>query len=334
MATAEGATAGPCTAAADETANIVIFAAELAFPTWSEEPAGLLEPFAALYAPTLGINGDGCGDACPFSNDGGDVTCGDLSQEPLGFSRVVALPEVGGSAYAFSEISGALAQNGKLAVGAGGFISTQAGAARDATRTYANFQAGWRDVLEIASSATEPQPLDFNLRIQRGDTNGFDGILCTGDFLRKNVVPALRFRVRDSVEPIGEPLLIDADSEDLAIGDNFFSVDVSPDAVLYVDVHLTAQVEATGDNADFTGATCDGGTATLDFRPTSGADPLDGLQLFLSGGPGVTVMSRSGFAYQPVPEPGARAAGWIAAAALARCATRRRRKQPQHPQRA
>jgi hypothetical protein len=314
------ARAGLCTAGADETANIVLLANELAFPTWNGGSNGFLEPFTTIYASSVGILGDSCPEGCPFlENEYGDVSCGDLAADPLEFDgsvEIVGIPDP----QVFTIVLADLYPDGRLSVGGQGFISPASGASRDATRTFADFQAGYREVFDVSSAATTPQEVVVNFYVGRSDHGGFNGTLCQGPILTRNYDPEVKFRLRQ-VPASGPPtpeMLIDVTWDDLDLGNNYFVVDMLPNAVVYMDVYAAAQVQATGDNV--VGADeCDGGLATCDFFDSSApGDEFDGFQVYLSPAPGLAMVSRSGLVYEPVPEPQAGLAGVVALASLAR----------------
>jgi hypothetical protein len=176
---------------------------------------------------------------------------------------------------------------------------------------------------DVTSGASEPQPLQVNLRVLRTDS-GFNDAACTGPFLIRHAGPAFHFRIReDPVGPAPPEMLLDVTTAQA--GDNVFPLEVSPNSVLSVDFYLEAQVQATGANVDEFGMECPGGDTRLTFYPdgTPGHEN-DGFQIFLSPAPTLTVTSRGGFAYEPVPEPGADTAAWVVALALA--AARRARR--------
>jgi hypothetical protein len=312
-----GARAGECTAGGDETSNIVLLANELRQPAWSGGLDGSLEPFATLYQESLGILGDGCAGSCPFSGDYGDVTCGDLAADPLDHEGVVEIAGVP-DPTAFTGLFAELLPNARWSLGAQGYISPAAGASREATRTFANFEGGFRDVLDVTSAQATPQPLAIDLFVGRGDLGGPVG--CFAELLHVDALQTVRFRVReDAVGPGSPVMLVDVTSEpggDIELGHNVFQVEVSPNAVVYVDLYQSAGVQATGDNTT-TSAECDGGLATLDTRLDLAGTLEDGIQVFLSPAPTLSVVSRGGLGYQPVPEPGAGIAGATAIAVLA-----------------
>lgn len=310
------ALAGECTAGADEIANISLLANELQFPTWGGGSAGFLEPFAVVFQESLGIVGDTCVGDCPFSSDYGDVTCGNLVEDPIahdGLVEIVGVPDP----TAFTEFYADLLPNARWEVAAQGYISTGAGLSHEARRTFANFKLGSRDVLDITSSGSGAQTIDFNLFLLRGDLGS---IGCFGDVLFVRALPTLAFRLReDPVGPAPPEMLLDVDLSELDYGSNPFQVEVTPPTVLYVDFFLGAGVQATGDNIQ-----CAGGNATLDFRPPSVPNgPTDGIQIFLSGSPQLTIVPRSGIVYAAAPDAEASA---VAIAMLLGLAARRARR--------
>jgi hypothetical protein len=321
LAEAAPAAAGECTVGGDEAGNIVALAQELAMPTWSGGSSGFLEPFATLYQSALGLQGVGCS-PCPFSSDYGDVTCGDLAADPLdheGVVEIVGIPDP----HAFSGLFAELLPNARWSLGAQGFILPAAGASQEVTRTFADFEGGFRDVLDVSSAQATPQPLTIDLFMQRGDLGGPVG--CIAELLLTRALQTVHFRVReDPVGPAPPVLLVDASTplQTLELGHNVFPVDVSPNAVLYVDLYHSAAVQATGYNIGLS-EVCDGGNTTLDMRLDLAGTLEDGIQVFLSPAPTLTVSSRGGLAYEPVPEPMEGSAA--AAVALAMLARRSRR---------
>jgi hypothetical protein len=320
--------AGECTAGADETGNIVLLANELDFPTWAGGSDGKLEPFSTIYASSVGMLGDGCAGDCPFlENEYGDVSCGQLASDLLEFDgsvEIIGIP----NPNAFTQVLADLYPDGRLSIGAQGYISPAYGASREVTRTFADFQAGYREVFDVSSAASTPQPVDVNLYVGRSDHGGFTGNACQGPILTRNFNPTVKFRMRQvpSSGPPTPEMLIDVTWDDLDLGNNHFFVDMLPNAVVYMDVYVAAQVQATGDNV--VGADeCDGGLATLDFFDESApGDEYDGFQVYLSPAPALAMVPRSGLVYAAAPEPGAIGAGGAALAALlARAWTRRRR---------
>jgi hypothetical protein len=64
------------------------------------------------------------------------------------------------------------------------------------------------------------------------------------------------------------------------------------------------------------------------FPALDGGSPAhDGIQLFFSPDPALELAPRSGFVYEPVPEPGARASAAAALAALWLAGQRRHRSR-------
>jgi len=318
LAGAAPASAGPCTAAGDETGNIVALAQELAFPTWIGGSSGFLEPFATLYQSSLGYIGLGCSGSCPFSGDFGDVTCGDLAADPLSHSNSVTLAGIP-DPHASTALAAELLPDARWSLGAAGFIDSPTGGNQVVTRTFADFEGGFRDVLDVSSQAATPQPVSIDFFIGRGDLTAPVG--CNGQILRITPPHTVHFRVReDPVGPAPPVMLVEASTvfQTLEYGHNPFEIVVSPNAVLYVDVYQTAAVQATG--ASYASEpTCNGGYATLDTRLDLPGTLQDGLQVFLSPAPALSVVSRGGLDYVPVPEPGlgaACAAGLLALRAL------------------
>jgi len=303
LAASTPAGAGPCTAAGDETGNIVALAQELAFPTWFGGGSGFLEPFATLYQSSLGYVGLGCSGSCPFSSDFGDVTCGDLVADPLSHSGVVELVGIP-DPNAITALSADLLPDARWSLGAAGFISSSAGGSMAVTRTFADFEGGFRDVLDVSSQATTQQPISIDLYVGRGDLPGPVG--CLGEILRTRPPHTIHFRVReDPVGPAPPVMLIDASSDfqTLQYGHNPFEVQVRPNGVLYLDVYQAAAVQAIGTSYASNPA-CNGGHATLDVRLDVTGTLQDGLQVFLSPAPTLSVISRGRLDYQTVPEPG------------------------------
>lgn len=319
------ARAGECTAGADETANIVLLAQELDFPTWTGGSDGKLEPFSTIYASSVGILGDGCAGDCPFlENEYGDVSCGELAADLLEFDGIVEIAGIP-DPPAFTMVLADLYPNGRLSVGAQGFISPASGNSREATRTFGDFQAGYREVFDVSSAASTPQPVVVNFYIGRSDHQGLDGTVCHAEILDRNVNPTVKFRLRQ-VPASGPPtpeMLIDVTWDDLDLGNNYFVVEMLPDAVVYMDLYVAAQVQATGDNT-LVGEQCDGGLATCDFFDSSApGDDLDGFQVYLSPAAGLAMVPRSGLAYEAAPEAGAIGAAAVALASLVLRARRR-----------
>jgi hypothetical protein len=313
--------AGECTAApGDETGNIVALAQELAMPTWAGGSAGFLEPFATVYQSALALQGPGCSPGCPFSADYGDVTCGDLVADPLdheGSIEVTGIPDP----HAYTALLAELLPDARWSLGAQGFILPAAGASQEFTRTFADFEGGFRDVLDVSSAQATPQSLAIDVFVARGDIADPSG--CIADVLVTRAPQTVGFRVReDPVGPAPAVLLVDASTTfgTLELGHNPFQIEVGPNAVLYVDVYHAAQVQATGYNVG-TSEDCNGGLATLDLRLDPAGTFDDGIQVFLSPAPALAISSRGGLAYAPVPEP---AGGAAALAALAGLRARRR----------
>jgi hypothetical protein len=313
----------PHPAAAGEcgTSNIAL-ALELSQPTWTGGTAGFREPFATIFQDELGLTGTNCSSPsdCPFSDSLGKATCGDLVGDPLDhYGRVeLGSPEP----IAFSELAADLLPDATWSVAAQGLITPAAGASQEVTRTYAAFSGGFRDVLDVSSTETTPQSLLIDVRIRRGD---FDVVGCFGEILRRiALVNELRFRVL--ADPVGDDpaeLKVDASSGagTLGLGHNVFPIEVSPNSTLWLDVYLAASVQATGYNI-FEG--CTGGHAIFDMGRNATGTEQDGIQVFLTPAPTLTVSSQGGLGYEPVPEPVEGAAS-VAVAALATLARRHRR---------
>lgn len=316
--------AGPCTAGGNETDNIVLLAQELAFPTWGGGSAGLDQPFATIFQSSLGYLGLGCSGSCPFSSDFGDVTCGDLVADPLSHADFI---ELGGipNPNAFTELFADLLPTARWSLGAQGFISSSTGRSREVTRTFADFQGGFRDVLDVSSPATTPQPVSINFYMGRGDLDGPLG--CVNDILNIPAPLTVAFRVReDPVGPTPPVMLVDVSTtfQTLALGGNSFQVNVRPNSVLYVDVYQEGAAQATGDHVV---PDCGGGYTTLDVRLNPFGTPLDGLQVYITPAPTLNVVSRGGLTYAPVPEPGI---GPACAAGLLALVTLRARRGAKH----
>lgn len=305
----------------------VSLALELRQPTWTGGSAGLREPFATLFQESLGLQGLNCtGDAdCPFSEYYGDATCDDIAADPLDdYGRV----EIAGAPIpiAFTEIAAELLPNARWGVAAQGFITPAAGASQDVIRTYATFQGGFRDVLDVSSDETTPQAFLIDVFVARGD---FGEVGCFGDVLRR-IAPLQELRFRVLADPEGSDpavLAVNADSDlgTIGLGHNVFPIEVAPDSTLWLDVYVAAAPQATGYNIF---EECNGGHAIFDMRLDATGTERDGIQVFLTPAPTLTVTSRGGLTYEPVPEPGSAAAG-AAFAALAALARRR----PRSPER-
>jgi hypothetical protein len=225
---------------------------------------------------------------------------------------------------AFSELAAELLPEARWSIAAQGLITPAAGASQDVIRTYANFDGGFRDVLDVSSAETAPQPFLVDVLVGRGDLGA---VGCFGDLL---VTRALlqELDVRVLVDPVGNDppeMMVDAgwDFGTLGLGHNLFPLEMSPNATVYVDVYLASAVQATGYNIF---EECNGGLQTFDMRLDQVGTERDGIQIFLTPAPTLTVASRGGLTYEPVPEPGGGAAAGAAVsalAALARYAQRR-----------
>lgn len=329
---AEAAGAGECAS------GNVSLALELQNPSWIGGSAGLRDPFATIYQESLGLQGLNCSDPsdCPFSEYVGDATCNDLAADPLEDYGRVQLGEIPTEPIAFTEIAAELLPNARWGVAAQGFITPAAGASHDVALTYATFRGGFRDVLDVSSDATTPQSLLIDVVVGRGD--GLE-VGCFGDVLvRRGLVNDLRFRVRADPADDGQPGLVvnaDWDYGTIGLGHNVFPVEVNPDSTLWLDVYVAAGPQATGYNVF---DECPGGHATFDMRLDSTGTERDGIQVFLTPAPTLTVTSRGGLTYEPVREPGSGAAAIVSAGAISGIARRRasawRRSKPRRASRA
>lgn len=310
------------TAAGECGTSNVGLALELREPTWNGGTAGLLEPFATIFQDELGLTGANCSSPsdCPFSDYYGKATCGDLVADPLDHYGLVDLgsPEP----IAFSELAADLLPDATWSVAAQGLITPAAGASQEVTRTYASFSGGFRDVLDVSSPETTPQSLLIDVRVRRGD---FGAVGCFGEILRR-IAPLDELRFRVLADPVGNDpaeLKVDASSGagSLGLGHNVFPIEVSPNSTLFLDVYVANSVQATGYNI-FEG--CSGGHAIFDMGRDANGTEQDGVQVFLTPAPTLTVSSRGGLGYEPVPEP-VEGAVSVAVAALAALARQHRR---------
>jgi hypothetical protein len=271
-------------------------------------------PFSVVSYEALNLLWANCGGDCVFDTPEGDTQCGNLVATPID-SLVVS--ELAGVPVppAFSEVSAEQSPNGKWNVAAQAFVSPTF-EEDDGSASYV-FELGTREVIDV-SGGSGLLPLEIGLRA----ASHLGVQFCAGDLFRWIPSHSLRFRVREATTffPFTRDLVSTVYYDQFFVRDEVFAVEVNTPSVLTVDVWFRAIGGATGAN-DIFGNQCRGGLAVLDFAE---APAGDGIQLFFSPDPSLTLVPRSGIAYAPVPEPGGAFAGLVAFAALVRLDRRNR----------
>jgi hypothetical protein len=298
-------------------------AQELEFPTWSGPPL-FRQPFATSTVDQLGIFESGCGTDCVVSTYLGAAECGDLAANPIDDEASVSILGFGNVPDAFADVHAVLRpEDAKWSLLAQSFVSPDLAPAFGQTLVSAQVRVGTREVFDVASDETTPQPLQIRLLADSGDL-GIDR--CMGSIFPRIPSHTLSFRVRDHAAPAAPILRVNRSYAQFFSIDETFDLLVNPDTVLFVDLLLKVGAQATSPNADLLGNTCLGGISTADF--SEGPEPAaegQGVQVFLSPAPSLAVVPRSGLAYEPVPEAEAETGALAAASALAWRARRRRR---------
>jgi hypothetical protein len=274
-------------------------------------------PFSVLHVEALSISWVGCAQDCLFSQGLGATQCGNLVDTPIddAYTREIAgVPDP----HAVSQIAAEQLATGKWDVAAVGFIDPywqeQSGSAAF------GFQIGTRDVIDV-SGGSGLVPLEIGLRA----ASHLPLQYCAGGLFTWIPQHSLRFRVTERLTG-GTPFerdLVDEVYSQFFRRNLVFPVEVRPGSTLTVDVWFQASANATGAN-DIYGNQCTGGYALLDFSDQQLLlnYPGDGIQVFFTPDPSLTLTPRSGFAYLPVSEPGAALAGFAVFAALAQRARR------------
>jgi hypothetical protein len=304
LGAATGAGAGECVVNANP-----VPPSDLAFALESEGSfPGQLSgvPFSVAYVETLNINWVGCAQDCIFSQGLGETQCGNLVDTPIDeyFARSIAgVPDP----PAITEVRADQATSGKWDVAATAFISPTW--EEDDGSAAFGFQVGTRDVIDV-SGGSGMVPLEIGLRAASHLAIQF----CAAGLFTWIPQHTLRFRVTEQLlggVPFERALVNEVYSQFFRRS-LVFPVEVRPGATLTVDVWFQASANATGAN-DIFGNQCRGGYALLDLsdQPPIGGYPGDGIEVFFTPDPSLTLTPRSGFTYQGVPEPGARSAGSV-----------------------
>lgn len=301
----------------------ITLAQELEFPTWSGVPL-FTQPFATATIDQLGIFESGCGSECTVSTYFGAAQCGDLATSPIDDPASIEILGFGGVPLAFADVHATLrAGDAKWSLLAQSFVHPDLAPASGQTLASALVRVGLREVFDVSSDETTPQPLQVRLLVGSDDL----GInLCTGPIFNRIPSHQLYFRVRDDAAAALPVLRVNRSYTSFFSIDETFDLVVNPDTVLFVDVLLKVGAQATAPNTDSLSNTCDGGISTADFAEGPGpAAETQGIQVFVSPAPSLTMVPRSGLAYEAVPETEAEFQALAASGVLAWRARRRRR---------
>jgi hypothetical protein len=291
----------------------------------------LREPFAMYYVEQVQVAATGCGSACATLQYRGAVECGDLTQAAFPEARLDLLT----GDDAFGSIQAELLPIGKWNLRTEAFLSAAYGGMNPALQSVSAFaEIGLREVLDVSSSASARQRLD--VRLQLGIDVGVAGA-CGADGYTTPPSRALRYSIFEDPAGAGGLEQLASGSYGLApfFGvDEIVPVDVSPNGAVFVSVWLdvSSQADPGGYLSLPPYSYCPGGISLGDAfddpEPIDPGDDGEGLQLSMSWAPALTVVPRSGLAYEPVPEPGRNGASLAALAALALCGRAVLRRAP------
>jgi hypothetical protein len=265
-------------------------------------------PYSVVDYGGVNVLWTGCAAECVLNDYPGDTQCGNLVETPIDslvVTEIAAVPDP----LAFSEVSAEQSPNGKWNVAANAFISPEFEEPNGAA-TY-SFELGTREVIDVGGGPGT-KPLDIRLRV--GSHLAIQQ--CVGGLFTWIPHHNLQFRVTELTT--FTTLIPSVYYDQFFLIDDTFTIDVYPGLVLVLDVYFDAGASATGAN-DIFGNQCTGGIATLDFAE---GPERDGIQLYLSPDPSITLTPRSGMIYE-VPEADA---GPAAIAVLLALATRRARR--------
>lgn len=307
--------------AAECTVDTFQLRGELAFPTYTGGAIGFDQPFAVVLQTLLATNQDNsCNNGCNSNPSTGTSECGDLVTAPIDVEEEVA---------GFLENDHIEYQARLLTTGTWEFLPGVVLHAPPAATTFANMNVsfGHREVFDVTSPASGPQP--FRLRLREGEVVPAGPFFCPGiwrPFVGRN--RSLRVRTQGSVQSLvdavlGGPLGVPPDhttvetlsdpAYERVIQEWDFEFEVPANTVLFVDV-LYDQVGGT-----FQAPVTDpisGQPCPLTVVAGGSFAPYGGIQLQVTPGPDLSAVPRSGLVYEPVPEPGALASAAAALAAL------------------
>ncbi|MEZ4282978.1 MAG: hypothetical protein R3F21_25560 [Myxococcota bacterium] len=262
-------------------------------------------PFSVFSLNSMTLSKSTCtGSICGSINPTGVAECGDLASNPLHALYTTAYPLLV-SPELVSDVSARQVENGRWAIAAQSFnfANDEIGSG---SASY-SFILGTREFIDVGSTGgTERLPLDIGLRVGAA----FSAVFCDGNLFHWSPLRDFRFRVRETpASGPGRTLVSTVFYDAFGIVDDVFSVEVTPGAVLTVDVYLRVVGNATP-GQDIFGEYCASGDALLDMHPAlvffdqAGSDPLyDGIQVQFSPDPALVLTPRSGLEYETVPEP-------------------------------
>lgn len=322
-----GAVVGSASASHAGTCALTSFQllSELSSPTWIGGSSGLNQPFATVFQANLSTTqSGGCGGDCPADVSPGDTECGDLVTTPIDVDRFIAGP--GQDDYNGYETR--LQSNGKWEYRADVLLVAPSVGAKFAN---SNVSFGHREVFDVTSGASGLQP--FQLRLRESGIVPSGPVSCPG-FNRTTPVFTRSVRVRAAgsaqsilFETLGVPdgeFAVQSDPPyQRVVKDWDFDLQVPANTVLYVDVlYNPAGGTYQAPFTDFlSGLSCD-----VTIVQSQWIEPNGGIQLFVSPGPALTAVPRSGIDYEPVPEPVGGAA--LTAGVLLLVGLRRERSLP------
>lgn len=317
---------------------------ELLFPSYVGGGVGFDQPFAVVLQTLLAMNQSvGCTNGCPSNSSTGASQCGNLVATPIDVDEIVG----GFLEEDFLGYEARLLANGTWEFAAGGWIEAPLSAT---TFAYLNVSFGHREVFDVTSAASGPQP--FRLRLRESGIVPAGPFSCPGFWrpfldrtrsLRVQTQGGGQFLVdallggglgvppdRTAVEALSDP------DYERVIQEWDFAFEVPANTVLFVDL-LYDQVGGTFQapvSDPISGQDCPVTLVTAGWT-----EPGGGIQLQVSPGAALSAVARSGIAYAPAPEPGAVASAGAALATLtwqrrrARAAIASRDARPRSPAR-